>query len=118
MTGWWGDDSPSVSFFSISQSSNNEEFRLLTVFDDLIAFFSPLTGYFYVYNKKVLLRERKRHTDCGVSRTTRGGVPPWPGPMGGGGWVPEVGYPPPPSGYPRPGPMGGGRGYARCGQTD
>ena len=31
-------------------------------------------AYFHVANKKVLLRERKRHTDCGVSSTTRGGV--------------------------------------------
>ena len=38
-------------------------------------------------NKKVLLRERKRHTDRGVSSTpsvTRGGVPPRPGPTGRG----------------------------------
>ena len=41
-----------------------------------------------VMNKKVLLRERKRHTDRGVSSTP-----------------PEVGYPP--AGYPRPGPTGG-----------
>ena len=72
-------------------------------------------------HKKVLLGERKRHTDRGVSSTpsvtrsgvppparlrpggTQGGVPPWPGPMG----VPEGGYPPPQSGYPPPGPMGG-----------
>ena len=27
-------------------------------------------------NKKVLLRERKEHTDRGISSTTRGGVPP------------------------------------------
>ena len=74
---------------------------------------------FPISNKKVLLRERKRHTDHDVSSTpsvTRGGVPPirvpplgypparsdggvppcqgtpWPGPMGVG--VPKVGYPP------------------------
>ena len=83
-------------------------------------------------NKKVLLRERMRHTDRGVSSTpsvTQGGVPPgrvplarsdggvpkggvppgrvpcWPGLIGGGG-VPEVGYPP--AGSPWPGLMGGG----------
>ena len=37
-------------------------------------------------NKKVLLRERKRHTDRGVSSTTRDGVPPPPRPgLTGGG---------------------------------
>ena len=60
-------------------------------------------------NKKVLLRERKRHTDRGVSSTTRDGVPPQPGPTGGG--VPEVGYPP--SGYPLSRSDGGG--YLRWG---
>ena len=40
-------------------------------------------------NKKVLLCERKRHTDRGVSSTTRGGVPP-------------------PSGYPPPARSNGG----------
>ena len=37
-------------------------------------------------NKKVLLCERKRHTDCSISSTpsvTCNGVPPWPGLMGG-----------------------------------
>ena len=65
-----------------------------------------------ITSKKVLLRERKRHTDRGVSSTTRGGIPPWPGPTGGTqggvplpwsglmGGVPEVGYPL--SGYPHP----------------
>ena len=49
-------------------------------------------------NKKVLLRERKRHTDRGVSSTqsvTRGGVPPIrvpPSQVWQRG-VPEVGYP-------------------------
>ena len=55
------------------------------------------------FHKKVLLRERKRHTDRGVSSTpsvTRGGVPPPPGrgtPQPGlmGEGVPEVRYPPP-----------------------
>ena len=69
-------------------------------------------------DKKVLLRERKRHTDRGVSSTTRGGVsplgvppsqvqwrgnqggvprqgPPWPGLMGGTqGGDPLAGVPP------------------------
>ena len=69
-------------------------------------------------NKKVLLRERKRHTDRGVSSTTRGGVPPPPVgfPLARSDWgVPKVGHPlaggTPPSwtwlGYP-----------PRCGQTD
>ena len=60
-------------------------------------------------NKKVLLREHKRHTDRGASSTpsvSRSGVlplprvPPWPGLAGEvpepglmGGGVPEVGYP-------------------------
>ena len=79
-----------------------------------------------ISNKKVLLRERKRHTDRGVSSTTRWGTPSprqgtpparsdwegyprWgtpcrgtaqPGLMGGTqGGVP-------PSGYPQPGPTG------------
>ena len=51
--------------------------------------------------KKVLLREHKRHTDRGVSSTTRGGVPPSQVQWG----VPEVGYPS--SGYPQPGLTGG-----------
>ena len=52
-------------------------------------------------NKKVLLRERKKHTDRGVSSTpsvTRGGVPPsrsYPLARSDGGGVPEMGYPPP-----------------------
>ena len=66
-------------------------------------------------HKKVLLRERKRHTDRGVSSTpsvTRGGVPrppppqqgyPPPGLMGGGGTWGGV---PLWQGYPWPGPMG------------
>ena len=81
--------------------------------------------------KIVLLHEHKRHTAHDVSSTTRGGVPPWPGPTGG---VPEVGNPPhqgiPLSGYP---PARSDRGYLRwgtpqpdlmggtpptCGQTD
>ena len=61
-------------------------------------------------NKKVLLHERKRHTDCGVSSITRGGVSPPPSgypPPDEVWWgVPEVGYLP--SGYPQPGPIGGG----------
>ena len=48
-------------------------------------------------NKKVLLRERKRHTDRGISSTTWDGVPPPPvGEPSGQVWwgdVPEVGYP-------------------------
>ena len=42
-----------------------------------------------ILNKKVLLLERNRYTDRGVSSTTRGGIPPphrgtppWPGPTG------------------------------------
>ena len=66
-------------------------------------------------NKKVLLREHKRHTDRGVSSTpfvTRGGVPPpqqgYPPPARSDGGLPKVGYPSgrgPPArsagGYPR-----------------
>ena len=53
-------------------------------------------------NKKVLLRERKRHT---VSSTTRGGVPPIGHlPARSDRWVPEVGYPL--LGYPQPGLRG------------
>ena len=69
-------------------------------------------------NKKVLLREHKRHTDRGVSSTTQLGSPPWPGLTLRGectqGGVPPIrvplarsdgGYPkwgtPLPSGYPR-----------------
>ena len=64
-------------------------------------------------NKKVLLREHKRHTNCGVSSTpsvTWGGVlPPAGVPPGqvwqGVGVLPEVGYPPdgvpPKVGYPQ-----------------
>ena len=76
------------------------------------------TSWRHIFNKKVLLRKGKRHTARGVSSTpsvTWGGVPPWPGLMGGtrGGvppagvpagevwWgVPEVGYPP--AGLPPP----------------
>ena len=62
-------------------------------------------------NKKVLLRERKRHTDRDVSSTTRGRVPsslpPLPGLTGRG--YPRWGYPL--SGYtPQPGLMGGTQG--------
>ena len=78
------------------------------------------------YNKKVLLRECKRHTDHGVSSTTRHGVP-LPGQVRWKGGVPEVEYPParsdwgggvylrwgtPRSGYPPPGLTGG---YSRWG---
>ena len=43
-------------------------------------------------NKKVLLRERKRHTDRGsIKYSTQGGVPPA---RSNRGAVPEVGYPP------------------------
>ena len=69
-----------------------------------------------LYYKEVLLRERKRHTDCGISITpsdTRGrvptpaaGVPSQPGLMG----VPEVGTHPPVGVLPQPGLMGGTRG--------
>ena len=77
-----------------------------------------------LYNKKVLLRERKRHTHRGVSSTpsvNRGGVPPQQAYPPGQVWqgVPEVGYPPgqvqwggtqggvpPGQGYPQPGLMG------------
>ena len=62
----------------------------------------------YLYDKKVLLRERKRHTDRGVSSTpsvTRGGVPPWQGyPLArsDGGYLrwgtPRPGGVPPPAG--------------------
>ena len=48
-------------------------------------------------NKKVLLRERKRHTDRRVSSTPsviRGGVPPPTRSDGGGGRLPDVGHPP------------------------
>ena len=51
-------------------------------------------------NKKVFLRERKRHTDHGVSSTTRWGTPPsqvrWWGTWLGGTRMgaPKVGYPP------------------------
>ena len=51
-------------------------------------------------NKKVLLRERKRHTDRGVSSTTRGGVSPIEYPPLSWTWP---WYPPP---------------LSRCGQTD
>ena len=44
--------------------------------------------------KKVLLRERKRHTDRGVSSTPSGYHPPRLGPTGVG--VPKVEYLPPP----------------------
>ena len=76
-------------------------------------------------NKKVLLRERKRHTNRGVSSTPaviRGEDPPPPRPglMGGGGVLPKVGYPParsdgavPKVGSPREGLTGGG--YPRWG---
>ena len=58
----------------------------------------------HVLNNKVLLRERKRHTDRGVSSTpsvTRGGVPPSPSgypPARSNRGVPRWGTPPP--GYP------------------
>ena len=89
----------------------------------------PTTGK----DEKVLLRERKRHTDRGVSSTTQDGVPPyqgtppprpgptggylrwgtphwgtpWPGPTGGGTWL---GYPPAGPGRGTPLPPGPGRG--------
>ena len=49
-----------------------------------------------IHNKKILLRERKRHTYLGVSSPTRGGVPPLLGtPLArSNGGVPKVGYPP------------------------
>ena len=52
-------------------------------------------------NKKVLLRERKRHTDRGISSTTRGGTTPVGVPLGQVQW----GYPR--WGTPRPGLTGG-----------
>ena len=58
------------------------------------------------FNKKVLLRERKRHTDRGVSSTTR-----WGTPLAKSDWgVPKVGYPPlgyPPARSDRGGTQGG-----------
>ena len=75
-------------------------------------------------NKKVLLRERKRHTDRGVSSTTRSGVTPparfdrgggylrWgtsqPGPTGGG--YPRWGTPLAGPGWGTPPPPAPGRG--------
>ena len=63
-------------------------------------------------NKKVLLRERKRHTDRGVSSTTRDGVPLLPSgypparslgvPPSQVPWVPPIRVPPAPLGYPHP----------------
>ena len=52
-------------------------------------------------NKKVLLRERKRHTDRGVASTR------YAAPGGGGGGTHARG------GYPRQVPPAGGRGYPR-----
>ena len=64
-------------------------------------------------NKKVLLRERKRHTDRGVSSTPSvilyevGYPPPIGVPPGKVRWgVPKVGYPH--RGTPQPGLTGGG----------
>ena len=59
-------------------------------------------------HKKVLLCERKRHTDCGVSSTpsvSRSGVPPPPGDTppptrSDGVGLPKVGYTPPSRGKP------------------
>ena len=74
-------------------------------------------------NKKVLLRESKRHTDRGVSSTpsvTRGGVPP-PARSDGGGGVPHLAPQArsdeggtPQQGYP-PARSDGGGGYLRWG---
>ena len=74
----------------------------------------PTGRFSCMYYKKVLLRERKRHTDRGVSSTTKVGYPPHrPGLSGGtqGGvppcWgSPPLGYPPG-QGTPQPGLMGG-----------
>ena len=75
---------------------------------NLRAYFRQFDFTKSICNKKVLLRERKRHTNRGVSSTTQWGTPQ-PGLTGG---VPEVGYtlgyPPgqvwlvgyPPLGYP------------------
>ena len=59
---------------------------------------------FLFHNKKVLLRERKRHTDRRLSSTpsvNRSGVPPPPS-----GYPPQSGYPPC-RGTPHPGLLGG-----------
>ena len=67
-------------------------------------------------NKKVLLRERKRHTARRVVSTPSvvlPGYPPPPPPPGGGGGGTRTSVPPPPGGYPdlgTPPPPGGGPG--------
>ena len=60
--------------------------------------------------KKVLLRERKRHTARRVVSTPSVVLPGYPPPPGGGGGYPNLGTPPPPGGYPDLGtPPGGTR---------
>ena len=58
-------------------------------------------------HKKVLLRERKRHTDCGVSSTTWGGVSRWGEPPNQVQWRGTWDRVPPHWGTPQPGLVGG-----------
>ena len=58
-----------------SEMKRNFSFYLSIVISNL----NPKMHNHNQYKKKVLLRERKRHTDRGVSSTTLDGVPPPPG---------------------------------------